>query len=57
MVLKFNVSKPTIMFKIALSKLIDNYPKIKTSSLLLHYLKKHLKTIKDICKENASELK
>ena len=31
MALKFNVSKSTIMFKIALSKLIDDYPKIKNS--------------------------
>ena len=29
MVLKSNVSKMTIVFKIAFSKLIDNYPKIK----------------------------
>ena len=55
MVLKFNVSKSTMMFKIALSKLIDNYPKIKYSSLSLRYFKKHLKIIKEVCKENASE--
>ena len=42
MVLKFNVSKSTIMFKIALSKLIDDYPKIKNSLLSPHYFKKHL---------------
>ena len=57
MVLKFNVIKSTIMFKIALSKLIDDYPKIKNSSLSLHYFKKHLKMIKEVCKENASEFK
>ena len=33
MVLKFNESKSAVMFKIALSKLIDNYPKIKNSRL------------------------
>ena len=54
---KLNVSKSMIMFKIALSKLIDDYPKIKNSSLSLHYFKKHLKTIKEVCKENASEFK
>ena len=43
------------MFKIALSKLIDDYPKIKNSSLPLHYFKKHLKIIKEVCKKNASE--
>ena len=37
MVPKFKVSKSTIVFKIALSRLIDDYPKIKDSSLLLHY--------------------
>ena len=37
MVLKFKVSKSTIMFKIALSRLIDDYPKIKDSSLSLYY--------------------
>ena len=31
------VSKSTIMFKTALSRLIDDYPKIKGSSLSLHY--------------------
>ena len=54
---KFNVSKSTIMFKIALNKLIDEYPKIKNSSLSLHYFKKHFKMIREVCKENASEFK
>ena len=31
MAFKFNVSKSTIMFKIAVSKLIDDYPKTKNS--------------------------
>ena len=57
MAFKFNASKSTIMFKIALSKLIDNYPKIKNSSLSFHYFKKQLKIIREICKENASEFK
>ena len=54
---KFSVSKSTITFKIALSKLKDYYPRIKNSSLFLHYFKKHLKTIGEICKKNASEFK
>ena len=57
MVLKFKVSKSTIVFKIALSRLIDDYPKIKDSLLSIHYFKKHLKLIKEVCKENASEFK
>ena len=36
MVLKFYVSKSTIVFKIALKKLIYHFPKIKDSSLSLH---------------------
>ena len=57
MVTKFKVSKSTIVFKIALCKLIDKYPKIKNSSLSLHYFKKHLKLIKEVCKESASVFK
>ena len=56
-VTKFKVSKSTIVFKITLSKLIDKYPKIKNSSLSLHYFKKHLKLIKEVCKESASVFK
>ena len=54
---RFIVSKSTIVFKIALVKLINTYPKIKNSSLSLHYFKKYLKTIREICKESASEFK
>ena len=43
MVLKFHVSKSTIVFKIALKKLIDDFPKIKDSSLSLHYFFKKIK--------------
>ena len=57
MVLKFKVSKSTIVFKIALSRLIDDYPKIKDSLLSIHYFKKHLKLIKEVCKENACKFK
>ena len=57
MVSKFKVSKSTIVFKIALSKLIVEYPNIKNSSLFLHYFKRHLKLIKEVCKESASEFK
>ena len=57
MVLKFQVSKSTIVFNIALKKLIDDFLKIKNSSLSLDYFLKNLKLIKDICKENASEFK
>ena len=57
MVTKFKVSKSTIVFKSALCRLIDEYPKIKNSSLSLHYFKKHLKLIKEACKESSSKFK
>ena len=57
MVTKFKVSKSTVVFKIALCRLIDEYTKIKNYSLLLHYFKKHLKLMKEVCKESASEFK
>ena len=57
MVSKFKVRKSIIVFKIALTRLIDKYPKIKDSSLSLHYFKKHLKLIKEVCKENAGKFK
>ena len=57
MVTKFKVSKSMIVFKIALCGLIDEYPKIRNSLLLLHYSKKHLKLIKEVCKESVSEFK
>ena len=41
MVLKFHVNKSTVVFKIVLKKLIDDFPKIKDSSLSLHYFKKN----------------
>ena len=57
MVLKSSVSKSIIVFKIASSKLIDNHLKIKDSSLSIHCFKKHLKTIRENCEENASVFK
>ena len=57
MVSEFKVRKSTAVFKIALSRLIDEYPNIKDSLLSLHYFKKHLKLIKKVCKENAREFK
>ena len=42
MVTKFKVRKSTIVFKIALCRLIDEYPKIKNTSFPLHFFKKTL---------------
>ena len=49
--------KLTIIFKIPLKNVIDDYPKIKDSSLSLHYFLKKMKLIKEICEESASEFK
>ena len=53
----FGASKSTTVFNIAFFKLINHYTKIKNSPLSLHYFKRYLKTIGEICKENASEFK
>ena len=51
------VSKSKIMFKTALSRLIDDYPKNKRLVAVSSLFKKKLKMIKKVCKENASEFK
>ena len=38
-------------------KILDKVPKLKKSSLSLHFLKDYLKSIKEICKEIGSEFK
>ena len=57
MVDEFGVGKSTLVYKIVIVKLIENYQKMKSSSLSLHFLKNYFKSIKDICKQNASEFK
>ena len=57
MVLKLGVSKSTIVFKIALKKLIDDFPKIIKLLAVSSSFKKKIKLIKEICKENVSEFK
>ena len=54
---KFKISKSAIVFKIILSRLIDDYPPKKGFLLSLHYFLKNLKLIKKVCKENAREFK
>ena len=46
-----------MVFKIWNVTFLKNYPKIKKSSVFLHFLNNNFKVIKDICKENASEFK
>lgn len=57
MVSKFGVGKSTRIVKTASVRLINNYPKVRNSSSSLHYSKKYLKTIREICKKNTTEFK
>ena len=54
-VAKFKISKATINFKIVIIKFIDDYPKMRKSSISLHFLKNNFRAIKDVCKEYSSE--
>ena len=42
-VAKFEISKATINFKIGISKFIDDHPKMRKSSISLHFLKNNFK--------------
>ena len=57
MMTEFGGSRSTISFKIGIVAQINLYPKLKNSSLSLYFLKKHMKVIKEICKENSSKFK
>ena len=50
----FGISKSSMVFKIAIVKFLNNYPKMKKSSFSLHFLQSN--SI-EICQENASEFK
>ena len=54
---KFNISKATINFKIGIVEFINMYPIMEKSGISPYYLKNNFKTIKEVCKENASEFK
>ena len=57
MIKKLDISKSTILFKTSIVKFANKYPRMKKSSLSLHFLKNNFKIIKEICHENASEFK
>ena len=52
---KFGVNRSAMLFKTAVALLIDEYPKMKKTSLALHFLKKNMRTIQEVCKGNASK--
>ena len=46
-----------MVFEISIVKFLKKYPRMKKSSLSLHFLKNNFKIIKEVCHENASEFK
>lgn len=57
---KFNesgVSKSKVYFKIKVVKILEKYPRLKSSSLSLNVFKSYLKVKKEVRKENKSEFK
>ena len=54
-VAKFKISKSSINFKIGFIKFIDDYHKMRKSSISLHFLKSKFRAIQEVCKEYASE--
>ena len=57
MVNHFGISKFKMVFKVSIVKFLNSHPKMKKSSLSLHFLKNNFKIFKEICRENATEFK
>ena len=53
LVADFGVHKGTIIFKINLFRLRDEYPKLKKSLITLSFMKNYFKDIKQICKASS----
>ena len=51
----FKISKSTINFKIGTVQFIHDYPKMKKSSISLHFLKNNFRIVKEVCREHSSE--
>ena len=49
------IGKATINFKIGIIKFLDDYPKMRKSSVFLHFLKNNFKVIKEVCREHESK--
>ena len=54
---KSRISISTINFKANLTNILVEFPKLKKSSLSLHFFKNYFKTIKETCKESGEEFK
>ena len=57
MIKELGISKYTILFKISIVKFVNKFPRMKKSSLSLHFLKNNFKIIKETCHDYASEFK
>ena len=57
MIKELGIIKSANLFKISIVKFVNKYPRMKKSSLSLHFLKNNFKIIKEICDENPSEFK
>ena len=57
MIKELDVRLSSAYFKINILKLPQKYPKLKKSSLILNFFKSYLKTIKEVCKENGTDIK
>ena len=57
MLQEIKVSKSTAYFKVKLVKLLDKYPKIKSSSLSSNFFKDYAKTMKEVRKESGDQFK
>ena len=55
MITKFDVSRFAVYFKISIAKLADKYSNVKYLSFSLSFWKNHMKSIKEIYRENPSE--
>ena len=51
LVKELGISKSTTLFKISIVKFANKYPRMKKSSLSLHFLKNNFEMIKEICHE------
>ena len=54
-VTNLKISKSTINFEIGTVQFIHDYPKMKKSSISLHFLKNNFRIIKEVCREHSSE--
>ena len=55
LVSRFGVHKNTLILKIKVFKLMQNYPKLKKSSVTLSLMKNYFQYIKQICLKNLRE--